>query len=76
MTIFPGDTIGLFGEISGHRVEEVIGPMFDVRAKYLLDDGRVVQLSDIHSHRTETGQDTITETRYDGVIRTIDQDDR
>ena len=65
-----GDILGLFNEISGHVVEKIIGK------KFLLDDGRVVSLSDVHSVRTDNLDGTITETRYDGVIRTFDEDDR
>lgn len=70
LTIRQGDVIGTFGTISGSRVERIIGQ------RLLLDTGEEVRKSDVHTVQTDNLDGTITETRYDGVIRTFDEDDR
>jgi len=57
-----GDIIGLCGEISGHRVEKVLGRGMGLE----ISDGRWISLSDVYVVRTDDGDGTVTETFADG----------
>jgi len=74
MFIVLGDVIGLCGEISGHRVEGVIMGRNEPN-EYLLDDGRVVQLSDVFVCRTDNEDGTATETFSDGRVVVIGEEE-
>jgi hypothetical protein len=78
MRIRSGDILGLCGEISGHRVTAV-GDSYNsgrgvpwATPTFLLDDGRWVQLSDVHVVRTDNGDGTATETFSDGRVREVE----
>lgn len=51
MTIYPGDVIGLFDEIASCTVVETDND------ELLLDDGRWVKLSDVHSVKLDSEND-------------------
>jgi len=73
-----GDVIGLFGEISGHRVSDVASSYQNDRYvihEVLLDDGRWVGLSDIAVVRTDNEDGTATETFSDGRVVVIGEEE-
>ena len=68
MKIHVGDVIGLCGEISGHKVEKVLGRGMGLE----ISDGRWIRLSDVYVVRTDNEDGTATETFSDGRIRTVE----